>query len=257
MVGQGSEDVQPNEVRLNRKGVSNVPLVRVAHARGGFRGARGRGFRGGLSYNFGRPGPSESRGPRAPHPPSVWASTRTPQDSGPNLSGPRLPCSTGVETQHDTFPSLDSIRKLGVQAQARYRPSSAITPSYSSNQMVSVQPQKRAKSPVDIPQRPVKLARVGQIEQPDSGGLVQRSSNFKKRHRRKVEVQTLLINLPKDCRKGEPSCKQFRAQWIREKLPAIAAERGIKIISYSYLDDSVRLEYVPLDGSLLGMYEAS
>jgi hypothetical protein len=88
-------------------------------------------------------------------------------------------------------------------------------------------------------QRPPKVSRIDSADV--SANNAQQHLPSLRPHRRN---QFMFVNLPENCRKGAPYSKHFRAQWLREEIPRIAAERSIEIISHFYLDDRVRLEYL-------------
>ncbi|PSR73619.1 hypothetical protein PHLCEN_2v10538 [Hermanssonia centrifuga] len=67
MPGRPSEDAQPNEARLNRKGASYVPTIRTTRPRGSFRG-HFRGGRGGSGYTPLPPRPPSSTNASSPLP---------------------------------------------------------------------------------------------------------------------------------------------------------------------------------------------
>lgn len=232
------EDAQPNEARLNRKGNANVPLIRTTRptAARGFRG------RGGSNRPFHyndirphnvaqtRPGPSE---PSTSSIPSAAYHTSTQFERPSRYSSYR-----GQNQNHNHSRN---------QPPAYYASQSGIgfftstpTPRNSAD---------HPQAPWPLPaERPHKMQRLSYDNYGRSLG--RDTSKINQNHRKrpaKVQIQVAFVSLPQDCQKGAIGGKQSRALWVREQLPRIAEKRRINIVAHKWLDDQVRLEYVPRD----------
>lgn len=232
------EDAQPNEARLNRKGNANVPLIRTTRpsARRGFRG------RGGQNQPFhynairppyvaqSRPGPSE------------YSTSSTPNDAHHTSNQFARP--SRYSGYSDRYHNHNHSRN---QPPAHYPSQSGIgfftstpTPRNSADQ-----PQAPRPLPAE---RPHKMQRLSYNNHTRS--LERDASKTNQNHRKrpaKVQIQVTFVSLPQDCQKGAIGGKQCRALWVREQLPRIAKERGIDILAHKWLEDQVRLEYIPQD----------
>ena len=235
------EDTQPNETRPSRKGNANVPVIRTTtRPRGASRGFRGRGeadhsFQHGLirpayapQSHSSFPDPSFSTAPRGAYHNTNFGPPPRPYGGWHRGANHNKHQSTGSHVLH---------RNVNY-------PASTPFPDYPAR---FSSPQFQTSGPVlSPPERPYKIPRLAydnHIHYPEAGPSIKNWDHGKRPA--KVQRQVMFVNLPEDCRKGAHNMKQFRTRWVREQLPRIAEERGVDVVAHAWLDDQIRLEYLP------------
>jgi hypothetical protein len=196
------EDAQPNERRFNRKGVTDVPTIRLTTPR---RGA----FQG-------RPQSSQGSGStyanRAPWTPRSSAASQFPS-RGRGITN-HFPAFFSGPSRYPAVPYQHSTRVT------QYNTSKRLSPFPDARQpkrprLTSPPPQPRLDSPSPV-KKPTK----------------------KHKGTSRVEIR---LHIPLYCRTGVHGCRQSRRMWLDQQIQRIEQERPVKVYGTQYLDQEVLL----------------
>jgi hypothetical protein len=213
----GREDTQPNERRLDRKGVANVPTIRLTTPRRTGRGAfqgRTQGYRGsGTSYS--NRVPQTFSHASAASNPSRYAS-RGRFNSDEQYSSART---------HPGGPSR--------YPSARYSPTTSTAPHNSSKRLPSFPDVRQSKRPrlansSDTPSQ----SRLDRPPAPSPNPTKKQTTNSR------VEVR---LDIPLYCRTGVHGYRTSRRRWLDREIQRIEQERKVKVCNTQYLDREVLL----------------
>ncbi|KAH8106204.1 hypothetical protein BXZ70DRAFT_918621 [Cristinia sonorae] len=218
-----SEDAQPNEVRLGRKGSSSVPTIRTARPplRATFRGARGN-FRGRPS----QPGGS-TRGRFQPH-------VDTPPLAGP---GPSSTSSGSSSARGDE--SSDHLT-------ARYPPKRT-APSAAADPRIPYKQMRVDTHPHPFHHRAQANGRHHHWNSSQGRSTHKKPSSC-------VELgpwntaHHIEVELPVRCRDGQPNSHHFRKQWLQAETFRLERELYARIFCHKYVGDGdiTRFSYYKL-----------
>lgn len=237
-----SEDTQPNERRLNRKGNSAVPVIRTTRPRGSYRGYRGSG-RGTLHHPYSYSGVNANGW-------QAWnnqdsSNALSYAQAGPSSHTPHAPYHSNSygtwQTQDNQYASTAAY----FPPQYNYR-NSYTAPYQSSPASSSYTPHDPYFPPVPAPQNAPHVATQDTPEHPPAEDTPPKTSyHFRTRRVKKgTSITTLVVDLPEECRKGAHNSKQNRMEWLKKQISHLESELGVCVRDYQPVGaDGARFEY--------------
>lgn len=219
----GGEDRQPNELRINRKGSTNVPLVRSSASRWTARldtsqsyCGRGRGSRG-VGRGYGHPISSRT-----------LTTPVSSQRGRINSSGWSAAASTHIGQGNSYRPHFHSPRA-----------------SVSNAIQQGSNPQKRLSDISDSRQAKRPCFDNKSNEQSHSGidqisSLLPSNKAPKKGHQKAPRIE-IRLDVPLHCRKGVHGYHKSRHQWLDREIQRIQEKRQVAVHHTEFLDREVRL----------------
>jgi hypothetical protein len=201
------EDVQPNERRPNRKGVTDIPTIRLTTPRRGV-------FQGRLQSSQGSGSTYANR--------ASW----TPRSSAAS----QFPSRGRGITNHS--PASASFSGPSRYPAVPYQHSTRVTQYNTSKRLSPFPDARQPKRPrlTNSPPQP-------RLDSPSAPSPVKKPT---KKHKGTSRVE-IRLNIPLYCRTGVHGCRQSRRMWLDQQIQRIEQERPVKVYGTQYLDQEVLL----------------